>query len=61
MAATIRAIPGIQWAADIMTGQRPIPFREKPKRNAAEQGFQALLDKEMERLDHEQEHSAADR
>lgn len=57
----VRFIPGIQWAADIMTGRQPIPFTRKPKKNGAEQGFQALLDKEMERLDHEQGRSAADR
>ena len=49
----VRFIAGIQQTTDIMTGQRHIPFRNNPKRNDADPGFQALLDREMERLKHE--------
>lgn len=47
----IKAIPGIQWAADIMTGQQPIPWaktQEKPKDSG--DGFKAVFDEAMDRL-----------
>lgn len=45
----IKSIPGIMWASDIMTGQRPIPMHTKPKESSAD--FKKILDAEMEKLE----------
>ena len=49
----IMNIPGIMWASDILTGQRPIPMHDQKKKH--KQGdFKAVLDAEMEKLKDEQ-------
>lgn len=56
MMERVRFIPGIQWAADIMTGQKPIPFANPKRQQESEKGdFQSVLDREMERLEAEHE------
>ena len=44
--AKIMSIPGIQWAADLMTGQKPLPERPKEEDRGAE-GFEELLEAAM--------------
>ena len=46
--AIIKNIPGIMWAADILTGRKPIPSH-KPKEKEKEE-FKDLLDSEIEKL-----------
>lgn len=48
----IRFIPGIQWAADILEGRRPIPTN-KSKLEKGE-GFQEILDEETKKIKEEQ-------
>lgn len=41
----IKFIPGIQWAADILEGRRPIPTnKSKPEKG---EGFKDVLDEAM--------------
>lgn len=49
----VRFIPGIQWAANIMTGRQPFPYLKdnKPERKSEEGDFQRVLDREMARLE----------
>lgn len=56
----VMAIPGIQWAADIMTEQQPIPYARGKSRKSENSDFQSLLDKEMEGLSDDR-HDATDR
>lgn len=45
----IKPIPGIQWAADILTGQKP--FHKQAPHNHQESGdFKAVFDEKMENL-----------
>ena len=48
----INAIPDMAWAADIMTGRKPFPTMQKPKKG---EGFKEVLDKEMEKKAWEKE------
>lgn len=42
----VKFIPGIQWAASVLNGQRPFPtFTQKPQKG---EGFKEVLDKAME-------------
>lgn len=54
----VKRIPGIAWAADVMTGRKPIPTNKSKKIDPT---FQRILDAEMERLENEQEHDRPDR
>lgn len=41
----IRPIPGLMWAADILTGQKPFATNNKKG-----EGFKEILEKEIEKL-----------
>ena len=41
----IKPVLGIQWATDILTGQQPFPTFQREKKG---EGFQEVLEKEME-------------
>lgn len=56
----VRIIPGIQWAANIMTGRQPFPYMQEKRKKSENSDFQSLLDKEMERLNNEG-HGGSDR
>ena len=43
----IKSIPGFQWAADVLTGQKP--FSINPQKSE-DKGFGDLLEKEMKKL-----------
>lgn len=48
----IKFIPGIQWAADIPEGRKPIPTnKSKPEKG---EGFQEILDEETKKIKEEQ-------
>lgn len=49
----VRFIPGIQWAANIMTGRQPFPYLKdkKPEKKSEGGDFQSVLDKEMARTE----------
>ncbi len=44
----IRPIPGIDYAALVMTGQKPFPTFNKERKG---EGFKEVLDREMEEND----------
>lgn len=41
----IETIPNMQWAHDVMTGQKPFPTFNKERKG---EGFKEILDKAME-------------
>lgn len=41
----VKTIPDMQWAHDIMTGQKPFPTFNKERKD---EGFKEVLDKAME-------------
>ena len=41
----IAPMSGISWGVDILTGRKPFPTMQKPKKG---EGFKEVLDKEME-------------
>ena len=47
----IKHVPGIMWAADVMTGRKPIPTNKSKKIDPT---FQRILDAEMEKLETEE-------
>lgn len=46
----VKTIPDMQWAHDIMTGQKPFPAFNK---KGEDKGFRKLLEKEMEKVKEE--------
>jgi hypothetical protein len=57
--ARIKAIPGIMWASDILTGQKRIPDRkqDKPPEQESGDGFKEIFDQEIRKRgsNHERE------
>lgn len=45
-------IPGIQWAADILEGRKPIPTNKSKSEKV--EGFQEILDEETKKIKEEQ-------
>ena len=42
----IAPMSGISWGVDILTGRKPFPTMQKPKKG---EGFKEVFDKEMEK------------
>ena len=50
----IQAIPGINWATDVLLGNRPFPYmQEARKKSNSGEGFKEVFDAEVERLRNE--------